>query len=247
MKCDLKDKVILVTGSSRGLGKLLVKGLVASRANLIINYRSNEQAALELLEEISCYNSDCIAIQANVCEEGQVKKMYKEIMNHYGRLDVLINNAGICDDDYIQFMSYTQWDRVIKNNLYSSFLCCRHFSKALIKNGGGKIINIASLKGQVGSEGQCNYSASKAGMIGLTKALARELGPHNISVNAVCPGFAVTDLNRDNKNKVSFAFKMSTMSMEFASEDLVNFITFFCSDCIRGVSGRVFNLDSRIL
>lgn len=126
-------------------------------------------------------------------------------------------------------------------------MCSRIFSKALIKSGNGKIINIASIKGQVGSEGQCNYSASKAGVIGVTKALAKELGPHNICVNAVCPGFVVTDLNRGNSNKVSYAMQMSVVTTEFAVQDLVNFITFFCSDLIKGVSGRVFNLDSRIM
>ncbi len=131
--------------------------------------------------------------------------------------------------------------------LYGVFLCSRIFSKCLIKNGGGKIINIASLKGQLGSEGQCNYSAAKAGVIGLTKALAKEFGPYNISVNAVCPGFAVTDLNKDNENKVMYAMEMSTMTTEYTKSDLSNFIAFLCSDAIKGVSGRIFNLDSRIM
>lgn len=247
MECSLKNKVILVTGSSKGLGNLIAKRLAKDGASVIINYKSDKISARNSIREISFYNSTCIAIQADVSDEIQVKQMYKEITEHYGKLDVLINNAGVCDDNYIQFMSYPQWDKVIKNNLYSTFLCCRLFSKLLIKNGGGKIINIASLKGQVGSEGQCNYAASKAGMIGITKALAREFGPYNISVNAVCPGFAVTDLNRENEKKELYALKMSTMSTEYAVEDLVNFISFFSSENIHGISGRVFNLDSRIL
>lgn len=170
-----------------------------------------------------------------------------DVIKEYGKIDVLINNAGLCSDNFIQFMSYDQWDRVIKNSLYGVFLCSRIFSKCLIKNGGGKIINIASLKGQLGSEGQCNYSAAKAGVIGLTKALAKEFGPYNISVNAVCPGFAVTDLNKDNENKVMYAMEMSTMTTEYTKSDLSNFIAFLCSDAIKGVSGRIFNLDSRIM
>lgn len=218
-----------------------------NNASIIINYKSSVGEASKLYSEIKQFNSKCITYLADVTDEKQVKKMYMDVIKEYGKIDVLINNAGLCSDNFIQFMSYDQWDRVIKNSLYGVFLCSRIFSKCLIKNGGGKIINIASLKGQLGSEGQCNYSAAKAGVIGLTKALAKEFGPYNISVNAVCPGFAVTDLNKDNENKVMYAMEMSTMTTEYTKSDLSNFIAFLCSDAIKGVSGRIFNLDSRIM
>lgn len=247
MEFNLEDKVVVITGATKGLGKVIAKKLAFNGAKVVVDYKSDDFAAEETISEIAEFNKKCILIKADVTNEHQVKKFYREVTNECGKVDVLINNAGSCDDNYIQFMSYSQWDNVIKNNLYSAFLCSRIFSKSLIKNGGGKILNIASLKGQLGSEGQCNYSASKAGMIGLTKALAKEFGPYNISVNAICPGFAVTDLNRENKDKAAFAIEMSTMTTQYAVEDLVNFITFFSSDLIKGVSGRVFNLDSRIM
>lgn len=247
MNIDLSEKVVVVTGSSRGLGSIMVRYLAANSAQTIINYKSNQKAAEELLSEISETNDKCSIVQADVTKEDEVKVLYHTVIEQYGRVDILINNVGVCDDNYIQFMSLEQWNHVLESNLYSTFLCSRLFSKAMIKNGRGKIINIASLKGQIGSEGQCNYSASKAGVIGLTKALAREFGGYNISVNVVCPGFVMTDLNRDNKNKAEYALKMSAMNLEYSLSDLGNFIVYFCSDYVKGISGREFNLDSRIL
>ena len=247
MNIDLSDKVIVVTGASRGLGSVMVRSLAANGAQTIINYKNNHKAAEKLLFDISINNYNCSIVMADVTREDGVKKLYRTVMEHYGGVDILINNAGACDDNYIQFMNLEQWEHVIKSNMYSTFLCSRLFSKSMIKKGNGKIINISSLKGQIGSEGQCNYSASKAGVIGLTKALAREFGVYNISVNAICPGFVVTDLNRNNKNKEKYAQEMSTISLENSLSDLVNFIVYFCSDYVKGISGRVFNLDSRIL
>lgn len=247
MNIELSEKVVVVTGASRGLGNIMVRYLAANGAQTIINFKSNQEAAEELLSDISKNNNECSIFKADVTKEEEVKRLYHAVIEKYGRVDILINNAGACDDNYIQFMDMRQWDHVIKSNLYGTFLCCRLFSKSMIKNGGGKIINIASLKGQIGSEGQCNYSASKAGVIGLTKALAREFGGYNISVNAICPGFVITDLNRNNKNKVEYALEMSAMNSEHTLSDLANFIVYFCSDYVKGISGRVFNLDSRIL
>lgn len=247
MNIDLSEKVIVVTGSSRGLGNVMVRYLAANGAQTIINYKNNREAAEELLSEINRDNDKCDIVKADVTKEAEVKELYRSVIMKYGKIDILINNAGACDDNYIQFMNMEQWEHVIRSNLYSTFLCSRLFSKSMIKTGGGKIINIASLKGQIGSEGQCNYSASKAGVIGLTKALAREFGRYNISVNAVCPGFIVTDLNRNNKNKVEYALDMSALNLEHSLSDLANFVVYFCSDYVKGISGRVFNLDSRIL
>lgn len=247
MNIVLNDKVILITGSSRGLGKKMAISLAQNGANVVINYCHDAKAALLTFAEVKKFNNDCLLVKADVSNEDDVKYLYKKVISHYNKIDILINNAGVCSDDYINFMDYRQWDSVIKTNLYSSFFCSRIFSKNMIKNNYGKIINISSLKGQIGSEGQCNYSASKAGMIGITKALAKELGANNISVNAVCPGFIITDLNRKNKYKADFAKNMSTLSCEFALEDFLNFIVYFCSDLVKGVSGQVFNLDSRLL
>ena len=168
MEIDLKNKVIVITGGTKGLGKAIVTQLANSGAKLVINYKSDVANAERFLKEICRMNQNCILVKADVTQEKQVRELYKKALERFEKVDILINNAGSCDDSYIQFMKYDQWDSVLKNNLYTVFLCSRIFSKALIKSGNGKIINIASIKGQVGSEGQCNYSASKAGVIGIT-------------------------------------------------------------------------------
>ena len=246
MLIDLKDKVVVVTGSSRGIGRELVKTFSKEGANVVINYLKSENAANELFEEILTYNPNCIKVKADVTKQEDVSKLYNQTVSTFGKVDILINNAGICDDNYIQMMPKEQWTRVIDINLTGAFLCCRAFSKLMIKQNYGKIINIASLKGLVGAEGQTNYSASKAGLIGFSKALAKELGRYNISVNVICPGFIVTDLNRHNEEKKMKAISQSVLPINSSLSDLINFILFMSSDKILGVSGRVFNIDSRL-
>lgn len=246
MEIDVKEKVILITGASRGIGKELAIRFAREGAYVIINYHKNEAKARELLAEIECYNKNCIIVKADVANADEVKQMYHTVVKRYSRLDFLINNAGLCNDNRIQLMSLEQWDDIINVNLKGTFLCCKYFSKLMIHQGYGKIINIASLKGQQGCIGQTNYSASKNGLIGFTKSLAKELGAFNIAVNAICPGFVVTDLNRHNSEKIGIAKSKSVLDIIYTLDDLTNFILWICSDCCRGVSGQVFNLDSRI-
>lgn len=246
MNVSLKDKVIVVTGSSRGLGREMVVRFAKEGASVIINYYKNKKCALDLYSKIKMYSSNCIVVQADVTREDDVQKLYRTVIDEFGKIDVLINNAGKCDDNYVQFMSLEQWNEVLTTNLTSIYLCSRVFSKKMIASGKGKIINIASLKGQLGSEGQCNYAASKAGVIGLTKSLAKEMGELGISVNAVCPGFIVTDLNRMNSNKAEIAERMSILRDKRSLEDFLSFIVMLSSDELAGISGQVFNLDSRI-
>ncbi|MCI8962302.1 MAG: SDR family NAD(P)-dependent oxidoreductase [Eubacterium sp.] len=247
MNICLEKKVIVITGSSRGLGKELVIHFAKEGANVVINYCKQKECALELYAKVREINSNCLVVQADVTKEKDVQELYKKVIGKYNKIDVLINNAGKCSDNYIPFMDFNQWNDVITTNLNSIYWCCRAFTKKMIACGGGKIINIASLKGQLGSEGQCNYSASKAGVIGLTKSLAKELGYFGISVNAVCPGFVVTDLNRENSDKAEIAEKMSVLKNNRSLEDLLAFLTILSSDSLAGISGQVFNLDSRII
>lgn len=247
MNMDLENKVVVVTGASRGLGKALAIAFAKSGARVVANYRTNKEEALKTLNELHKYNAENTMICADVTCDEDVSSMYSSVMKKYGRVDVLVNNAGINSDDYVNLMSKDKWDRVINTNLTGVFLCTRYFSKNMIKNRSGKIINIASLKGQLGSEGQANYAASKAGVIGYSRSLAKELGEVGVSINVVCPGYIKTDLNCNNSYKNKIANQMSAMSTEYSLEDYINFTLFLASDQIRGVSGQVFNIDSRIM
>lgn len=246
MNVDISGKIIVITGSSRGIGSELARFMATEGANVCVNYNKSQSYAEQLRKSINVYNKNCLFVKADVSNASDVKKFYQEVLSYYGRIDVLINNAGICDDNLIQMMTMEQWENVLNTNLSGTFLCCKEFSKLMINQKSGKIINIASLKGQEGCIGQANYSASKAGIIGLTKTLAKELGRHNISVNAICPGFIVTDLNRHNAEKKIIAQNRSTLDTDRALEDLMSFVAFLCSDKMLGTSGRIFNLDSRI-
>ncbi|MBR2431069.1 SDR family NAD(P)-dependent oxidoreductase [bacterium] len=247
MNIDLSKMVVVITGASRGIGRALAIAFAKEQAFVVVNYNSSCNEAEELKKEINVYNKNCLFVQADITRKEDVSRLYTETMQRFGRVDVLINNAGVCDDNLIQFMSENQWQKVIDTNLTGAFLCSRTFSKAMIHQKKGKIINISSIKGQEGSPGQVNYSASKAGLIGFSKALAKELGCFNVSVNTICPGFIVTDLNRHNIKKRTIAEKKSTLQIYSALDATINFALLLSWTGIEGISGRVFNLDSRIL
>ena len=240
----LKGKTAIVTGAAKGIGKAIAIAFAKEGCNIVLNYHSN--VSDETIEEIEDCGVKCMPVQGDVSDFDFAKNFIKDVKKEFGTIDVLVNNAGKCNDNYVQFMSLKQWNDVVSTNLTGAYICSRIFSKNMIANRNGKIINISSLKGQVGSEGQCNYSASKAGVIGLTKSLAKEMGKFGVSVNAICPGFIVTDLNRYNKNKAEIAERMSILKEQRSLEDFLNFVTMLCSDYLVGISGQVFNLDSRI-
>jgi 3-oxoacyl-[acyl-carrier protein] reductase len=247
MIIDVSNKVVVITGSSKGIGRALAIIFAKEQARVVINYLNSEDAARQLFEEINSYNPNCILVKADVTKQEDVSRLYHETIDTFGTVDVLINNAGICDDNPIQLMPEEQWRKVLDVNLTGVYLCCRAFSKAMIQQKKGKIIIISSLKGQEGCGGQVNYSASKAGLIGFTKSLAKELGKFNIAVNAICPGFIVTDLNKHDKKKKEIAENKSLLKMESTFDDLINCMIYMSSDRLSGMSGQVMNLDSRIL
>ncbi len=246
MKTTFHNKVVVITGATKGIGRELAKAFALEGATIVLNYSKHSEDAEDSYSEIKKISQNSVLIQADVSKEKDVSYMYQCIMNSFGHVDILVNNAGICDDNLMQMMPMEQWQRVIDVNLTGVFLCTREFSKPMIKQRKGKIINISSLKGQEGCRGQANYSASKAGVISLTKTASKELGEFNVSVNAICPGFIVTDLNRHNQEKKEIAIKRSLLSIESSMQDLVQFCLFLSSDLIKGVSGQVFNVDSRI-
>lgn len=247
MRICVLNKIVVITGSTNGIGKELAKAFAAGGAIVVLNYSKNDENAAITYSEIKKLSPKSILVKADVSKADEVLYMNRCIMNAFDHIDVLINNAGICDDNLMQMMPLEQWQRVIDTNLTGVFLCTRELSKSMIKIRSGKIINVASLKGQEGTKGQANYTASKAGVIALTKTASKELCEFNISVNAVCPGFIVTDLNRHNKEKKNIATQRSLLSIDSSMRDLVNFCLFISSDLIQGISGRVFNLDSRIM
>lgn len=246
MECDLKDKVIVVTGATRGIGKVIAEKFLSEGAYVVINYKNDDGAAIQFTEQIKNYKEKYLLVKADVADEEAVKRLYKNTLDYFGHVDAVINNAGICSDNYIQLMNLKNWEKVIDTNLKGTFLCTRLFGKQMIKQRKGKIINISSLKGQLGSEGQANYAASKAAIIGLTKSVAKELGSFGISVNAVCPGYITTGLNVGNSLKTNIACHMSLLDIKYAQDDLINFLVWICSDKMNGISGQVFNLDSRV-
>lgn len=246
MIVDVSNKIVVITGASKGIGRETAIAFAKEKAKVIINYYQSEEQAYDLYNEINQYNKECLLIKADVTNPKDVSMMYNKVLETFGRVDILLNNAGVCDDNLIQLMTSYQWQSVVEVNLTGTYHCCKEFSKAMIKQKSGKIINISSVKGQQGNIGQVNYAASKAGIIGLTKSLAKELGIFNIAVNAVCPGFIATDLNRHNEKKRNIAEKQSLLEITSALDDLIHFLLFLSSNCVKGLSGRIYNLDSRI-
>lgn len=247
MEVSLKDKVIIVTGSTKGIGKALAESFMENGAIVVVNYHKDDRQAETMCQSKPMALSNAIIIKADVSKEKEVIRLCNAAKEKFGKIDVLINNVGICRDSDIINMSTSQWNDVLTVNLTSAFICTKYVANEMITQNYGKIINVASLKGIIGCEKQINYSASKAGMIGFTKSLAKELGKYNISVNAICPGYIETDLNRNITEKKFDAKRRSTLEYKYALNDLVAFTTVLCSDEINGVSGQVFNIDSRIM
>mgnify|MGYP004670690799 CR=1 FL=1 len=247
MNIDISGKVVVITGASKGIGAALALAFAKEQAYVVMNYYHSEKEAIELFNKIRKENKNCLLVKGDITNPKDVSNLYKNTIDRFGKVDVLINNAGICDDNLVQMMTLKQWNRVIETNLTGTFLCSREFSKAMIHQKYGKIINIASLKGQEGCVGQANYSASKAGVIALTKTLAKELGKYNIAVNAVCPGFIVTDLNKDNPTKRCIAQKYSLLLIDSLLFELIHYTVYMVSDSFNNISGRIFNIDSRIV
>lgn len=251
MNVDLKGKVIVITGSSRGIGASLIQSLAKEQAKVVLNYNKSEDEAKKLAAKIREYNKECILIKADTTKEEEVKNLYKTAIKAYGKVDILINNAGISKNNILFRMSIKQWDDVINCNMKSTFLCSKYFAKGMMKQNYGKIINIASLLGQIGCAGQVNYSASKAGIIATTKSLAKELGTWDISVNALCPGYVTTDLEssnalfKQNSNQNTISEVKDYLNEHDYLNVLINFVIYMCSDYFHSITGQVFNLDSR--
>lgn len=242
MAQNLQGKVALVTGASRGIGRATALALASEGAAIVVNYASSSSAAAEVVSQIETNGGRAIALKANVANSDEVDQLIAQTMEKFGRIDVLVNNAGITRDTLLLRMKLEDWQAVIDLNLTGVFLCTRAVSKIMLKQKSGRIINITSVAGQMGNAGQSNYSASKAGVIGFTKTVARELAPRAITVNAVAPGFITTDMTDGLKSDP--ILQMIPLARYGQPEEVAGMIQFLASSPAAAyITGQVFNVD----
>lgn len=240
----LKDKCAIVTGAGRGIGKAIALKLASLGANLVINYRNSENEAKALVEEIEALGAKAVMVKADVSSFEEAEKLVKTAVEQFGKVDILVNNAGITKDTLLLRMKESDFDSVININLKGTFNCIKHCTQVMLKQKSGKIINISSVVGISGNAGQANYAASKAGIIGLTKSVAKELGSRGINVNAVAPGFIETDMTEvlSDKIKTSLLDNIPLKHLGKAS-DVANLVAFLCSEDSSYITGQVISVD----
>lgn len=244
MKDMLKDKVALVTGASRGIGKAIALALAENGAAVAVNYSSSEASAVEVAELIRKNGGKAEMFKARVNVEAEVEEMFSAVEKSLGPVDILVNNAGITKDNLLMRMKTEEWDSVIDVNLKGAFLCTRRAVKGMMKNRYGKIINISSVVGFAGNAGQFNYSATKAGIIGMTKSAALECASRGIRVNAVAPGFIETDMTASLSDDVKAAYmeKIPLKSLG-KPEDIANAVVYLASPLSDYMTGQTLHLN----
>ena len=234
----------LVTGASRGIGRQIAISLAKEGAQVIVNYNGSAAKAEEVVNLITEAGGRAEAVQCNVSEYDKAEELMKYIIGKYGRVDILVNNAGITRDNLLMKMTEEEFDAVIDINLKGTFNCIKHLSRQMLKQKGGRIINISSVSGVMGNAGQANYCASKAGVIGLTKSVARELASRGITCNAVAPGFIETEMTDVLSDSVKEAMNAQIPMKCFGNtEDIAGTVVFLASDAARYITGQVINVD----
>ena len=240
----LKDKITIVTGASRGIGRELALALAAEGALVIVNYNGSAAKAEEVVGQIEAAGGKAEAIQCNVADFQKTAEFMKYVVDKYGRVDVLINNAGVTKDNLLMKMSEEEYDAVLDTNLKGAFNCIKHLSRQFLKQKSGKIINMSSVCGVIGNAGQANYSASKAGLIGMTKAVAKELGSRGITCNAVAPGFIDTEMTEVLSDAVKAAAADAIPMKQFGTtKDVADLVIFLASDKAKYITGQVICVD----
>jgi len=240
----LDGKVALVTGASRGIGRSVAIALAKEGAKVVINYAGNVAAATDVKNIIETAGGQCLLVQADVASEEAVASMVKETMDTFGRIDILINNAGITRDNLLMRMKETDWDDVMNTNLKGIFMCTKAVSRIMMKQKMGKIVNMTSVVGLTGNAGQANYAAAKAGVIGFTKSMAKELGSRGINVNAVAPGFIATDMTGILSDEVKADFISKVPSGRLGTpEDVAAAVLFLVSASADYITGQTLNVD----
>lgn len=238
----LQDRVAIVTGASRGIGKAIALSLAAEGAKVLVNYASSSTAADEVVAAITEGGGSAFSLQADVSKADQVDTLINTAIEKWGRVDVLVNNAGITRDTLLLRMKPEDWQAVIDLNLTGVFLCTRAVSKIMLKQKSGRVINITSVAGQMGNPGQANYSAAKAGVIGFSKTVAKELASRGITVNAVAPGFIATDMT--SNLKADEILKFIPLGRYGQPEEVAGMVRFLAADPAAAyITGQVFNVD----
>ena len=245
----LAGKVAVVTGASRGIGRAIALKLAARGARVVVNYQKNADAAAgRWWTRSGAAGGEATAVQADVSKFDEAQALVKAAIETFGRLDIVVNNAGTTRDNLIALMKEDDWDVVLATNLKSAWNMCKAATRPMMKQRYGRIVNITSVSGLAGQGGQSNYSASKAGMIGLTKALAKELGARNITVNAVAPGFVPTDLTSTTPDELKeMMLKMTPLGRYGTGEDIANAVAFLVSDEASYITGQTLSVDGGLV
>ena len=243
----LSGRVAFVTGASQGIGRTCALRLAKEGASVAVAAR-NQEKLNELVSEIAATGGKAAAFTLNVADEEQVKSVLKAAIAQFGKIDILVNNAGITRDQLVMRMKRTDWDAVLQTNLTSAYLCIQQVIPSMLKQRWGRIINITSIFGQMGQAGQANYAASKAGLIGLTMAIAREVGSRNITCNAVAPGFIETAMTAALSEEFKqTAVKQIPLGRVGTSEDVAGAVAFLASDEAAYITGHVLNVNGGML
>jgi 3-oxoacyl-[acyl-carrier protein] reductase len=241
---DLTDKVALVTGASRGIGRAVALKLAECGAKIVINYNQSSAEAEEVAEEIRSRGGECLTVQGDVAVAADVERLFQAAHQSLERVDILVNNAGVHRDTLILRMSEDDWDQVLSTDLRGAFLCTKAALRSMMRQRWGRIINVSSLAGLLGNAGQANYSAAKAGLIGLTKAVAREMGSRGITVNAIAPGFIETDMTKDLPQSLKDeALQRIVLGRPGKPEDVAGAVAFLASDEASYITGQVITVD----
>jgi 3-oxoacyl-[acyl-carrier protein] reductase len=245
---NLEGKAALVTGGSRGIGRAIALRLAEQGADVAISYLGNEGAAGDAVAAIEGFGRRALAVRADVRDPEAAEALVKSVIAALGRVDILVNNAGITRDDLMMRMSIDDWRDVLETNLFGAFYATKAVTRPMLKARSGRIINITSVSGQAGQTGQANYSSAKAGLIGLTKASARELASRGITVNAVAPGFVLTELTQDLPEPLQAQITERTPLGRFGTpEEIAHAVAFLASDEAAYITGQVLAVDGGLV
>lgn len=245
---DLTGKAALVTGGSRGIGRAIVLRLATQGADIAFTYKGNAAAAAATVAEVEAMGRRAVSIRADATDPEAADTVVKAVLDTFGRVDILVNNAGITRDDLIMRMTSEAWREVLETNLFGAFWMTKAVTRPMLKARSGRIVNITSVSGQAGQTGQANYSSAKAGLIGLTKATARELASRSITVNAVAPGFVLTELTKDLPEPLQQEITNRTPLGRFGTpEEIASAVAFLVSDDAAYITGQVLAVDGGLV